>query len=289
MCSRRRVEIGKDYHEAQRKGQSSFFSPTNEWCLPAPSILKPKEIEFVVESLQSMQMLSRKDLNSAELKTVRVFKSPATVVVANGELQTKEEATVYVKELDLFVTVKLLQDTLAVLSLGKLCEDHGHSYHWTSGQKPQLIKDGRRIKCSTENYVPIVVPGLSNGSSSSATPTSPTSVPQEAAVPTLHPAPTRSESTSSTVRGSPSHDLPEWSAERRILWMKVFQLEGTHPRVLLVSQLQSREEKVISGKHSIYTPFPKNRNCDIRMRTKVTRAPCSKRTGAAVPRAEIFW
>ena len=31
-------------------------------------------------------------------------------------------------------------------------------------QKPQLIKNGRRIQRSTENYVPIVDPGLSTGS-----------------------------------------------------------------------------------------------------------------------------
>ena len=41
-----------------------------------------------------MHMLSRKDLNSAELETVRVSKSPTTVVAASGEVQTKEEATV---------------------------------------------------------------------------------------------------------------------------------------------------------------------------------------------------
>ena len=63
------------------------------------------------------------------------------------------------KNQELFVTV-------AVLSLGKLCEDIGYSYHWTSGQKPQLIKDGRRIKCSTANCEPIVVLGLSTSSSS---------------------------------------------------------------------------------------------------------------------------
>ena len=64
-----------------------------------------------------MYMLSWKDLNSAELESVRVSKSPTKVVTASGEVQTKEEATVYVKELDLFVTVKLLKDTPAVLSL----------------------------------------------------------------------------------------------------------------------------------------------------------------------------
>ena len=46
-----------------------------------------------------MHMVSRKDLNSAELETVRVFRSPTTVVTANGEVQTKEEATVYVREI----------------------------------------------------------------------------------------------------------------------------------------------------------------------------------------------
>ena len=79
-----------------------------------------EEREFVVYSGASMHMLSKKDLNSAELETVRVSKSPTTVVTANGEVQTQEEATVYVKELVLFVTVKLLEDTPAVLSLGKL-------------------------------------------------------------------------------------------------------------------------------------------------------------------------
>ena len=155
-----------------------------------------------------MHMLSRKDLDSAELETVRVSKSPTTVVAANGEVQTKEETTMYVKEFGLFVTIKLLKDTLAVLSLGKFCEDHGYSSKWTSGQKPQLIKDGRRIKCSTRKYVPIVVPGLSTSSSSSATPTSPTSVPQETVIPTLYPASSRSESTSGTVRVSPETTRP---------------------------------------------------------------------------------
>ena len=49
-----------------------------------------------------------------------------TVMTDNGEVQTREEATtVNVKELDLFVTVMLLDETPTVLSLGKLCEDHG--------------------------------------------------------------------------------------------------------------------------------------------------------------------
>ena len=32
--------------------------------------------------------------------------SPTEVITANGEVQTREEATVYVKELDIFLTMK---------------------------------------------------------------------------------------------------------------------------------------------------------------------------------------
>ena len=85
-------------------------------------------------------MISKKDLNSAELDTLKKSCSPAIVITANGEVQTHEEATVYVKELEIFLTVKVFEDTPAVLSLGKLCDEHGYSYAWINGQKPHLIK-----------------------------------------------------------------------------------------------------------------------------------------------------
>ena len=44
-------------------------------------------------------------------------------MTANGEVQTREEAKIFVKELDSFVTVMLLEEAPTVLSLGKLCED----------------------------------------------------------------------------------------------------------------------------------------------------------------------
>ena len=68
--------------------------------------------------------------------------SPTIVITANGEVQTHEEATVYVKEFDIFLTVKVLENTPAVLSLGKLCDENGYSDEWINGQKPHLIKTG---------------------------------------------------------------------------------------------------------------------------------------------------
>ena len=71
-----------------------------------------------------------------------------TVVTANGEVQTNDEAQVYV--LDLFVTMQLLDDTPAVLSLGKLCDQHGNIFEWVSGKHPRLTKQGKNIACKTE-------------------------------------------------------------------------------------------------------------------------------------------
>ena len=85
--------------------------------------------------------------NSAEIQT-------------NGEVQTDEEAQVYVHDIDLFLTVHILDDTPAVLSLDKLCGEHGYTNEWASGQKPRLTKNGKRMLCKTENVVPAVVPGF---------------------------------------------------------------------------------------------------------------------------------
>ena len=105
----------------------------------------------------------------------------------------------FVKELDIFLTMKVLGHTLALLWLGKLCDEHGHSYEWINGQKPLLIKNGIRIQCNTENFVPIVVPGLSTSSSSSF-PSSTSMTPSRQEID----HPTASSSSSTSPRTSPT-------------------------------------------------------------------------------------
>ena len=87
----------------------------------------------------------------------------STVLIANGEVHTHEEAQVFVHDLNQFVTVQLLEETLVVLSSGKLCKDHGYSNEWVSGQESRF--------CKIVNFVLLVVPGLfvNSGSSSSST------------------------------------------------------------------------------------------------------------------------
>ena len=331
-------KLAKSVLKLKEHQRAAFFSPSENRCLPA-STLQPEEREFVVDSGASMHMISKKDLSNAEMDTLTKSCSPTIVITANGEVQTHEEAIVYVKELDIFLTMKVLENTPAVLSLGKLCDENGYSYEWINGQKPHLIKDGIRIICNTENFVPIVVPDLTSSSSassstsrtpvkreshssssSSSSPSSPTAgemsvreredasnsdispVPvselvddrtgkpvetQANQIPKIHQKETTVE------RGNPCDDseIPEWLQEfsENLVDDEIPLQGGSHAssshEVSLEPTTKRREDL---GKHSVYTHFPKHRNCEICKRTKITRAPCRRRNGEAVPRAENF-
>ena len=90
-------KLAKSVLKLKEKDRATFFSPSENRCLPA-STLKPEEREFVVDSGASMHMISKKDLNDAEMDTLTKSCGPTIVITANGEVQTHEEATVFVKE-----------------------------------------------------------------------------------------------------------------------------------------------------------------------------------------------
>ena len=54
------------------------------------------------------------------MDTLTTSCTPTLVITANGEVETHQEATVYVRELEIFLTLKVLENTPAVLSLGKV-------------------------------------------------------------------------------------------------------------------------------------------------------------------------
>ena len=195
--------LAKSVLKLKEKNKATFFS-LSEIGACLHQFLNLRNENFVVDSGASMHMISKKDLNDAEMDTLTKSCSPTTVITSNGEVQTHEEATVHVKELDIFLTVKVLENTPAVLSLGKLCEENGYSYEWINGQKPHLIKYGIRIQCNTENFVPTVVPGLSaRSSSNSHLSTSVTPSRQEID----HPTSSSSSSTSPTITVSSDSEI----------------------------------------------------------------------------------
>ena len=79
-CAREAAwRLAKNILKLKEKHKTAFFSFSENWCLPAPSAVKPEEREFVVDSGAPMHMISRKDLNSAELEIVTTSRSPMTV------------------------------------------------------------------------------------------------------------------------------------------------------------------------------------------------------------------
>ena len=215
-------------------------------------------------------------------------------------------------------------------------------------KKPHLIENGIRIQFKTENFVPIVVPGLSASSSSGSKPsTSRTLSRQESHCSTS----SSSSSSSSTVSdtktreredqiesdispvtvsttvdersGRPDIDqanktlktnkkehqkeredpllkerrdplyseIPDWLQEFRenLVDDEIPEHGDSHASSSLEASLEpttKRREDLV--KHSVHTHFPKDRNCEICQRTKITRAPCRRRIGRVELRAENF-
>ena len=89
---------------------------------------KQEDREFTVDSGASLHMLNKNELTSGEKDTIRRSNEPTVITTANGKAESTEEATVYVNDLDVFVTMMLLEDSPAVLSLGLFCEQVGYSY-----------------------------------------------------------------------------------------------------------------------------------------------------------------
>ena len=86
-------------------------------------------------------------------------------------------------------------------------------------------------------------------------------------------------------------EIPEWLQEfREILVDDEIPLQGgshasSSHEVSLEPTTKRREDL---GKQNVHTHVPKDRNCEICKRTKITRAPCRRRNGEAVPRAVNF-
>ena len=214
----------------------------------------------------------------------------------------------FVHELNQFVTVQQLEETPAVLSTGKLCKNH----EWVSGQEPRLTNNGKNIICKTDNCVPLVIPRSSVNSESSS---SPTSQPHESLRPEAdqacgnraapsspsgsvfersdeqgtraiseHPQPNEKRDDQKDA-DEPLADLPFWSEDFKDNLVDTELPAPAHSS--RESDLEHPAEVVTkSRKHSIYTHFLRDRNCDVSFRTKMTKASCRRRTGEALPRAE---
>ena len=84
------------------------------------------------------------------------------------------------------------------------------------------------------------------------------------------------------------HDLERGPVEFRYTeWLQEFSenlVDDSFSHEPSLEPSSARSEDL--GKHSVFSHFPKDRNCEICQRTKSTRSPCRRRIGGAVLHAE---
>ena len=151
--------------------------------------------------------------------------------------------------------------TPAVLSLGKHC-----TYHWKSGRNPHLSWN---IKESFLYYAFIYPSSSSSQESSSA---DKASVSDNRDVETQ--VSKRSEGMNEELRRDPLHDSTGTENQTNNSESEEVQRDISH--------------ELGSGRHSVSTHFPKDQNCEICLKTKITRSSCRRRANAVMPRAENF-
>ena len=286
-CTRKAAwNLVEDVYKLKKRSHNLLLAEA--WVVSAPSSTNPEERQFVIDSGASMHTLSKKDLSLGELDTFKRSRTSITVVTANGEVQTNEEAQVYVHDLHIFVPVQLLEDTPAVLSLGKLCKEHGHTHEWPNGSEPRLTKNGNQTFCRTRtsshwsihDHHRVQPQLLSRHRLRKICPIS------------LDPATIRSHEEftghcNKEVAGNCSTGIPEWLVdftENLEIVETPAAAENSH------DSDPERPFKVASRKHSMYTHFPKDRNCEVCKRTKITRALCRRLTGeTGTSGREIWW
>ena len=298
-----------NFYKLKYTNKATFSSPIEASAMPAPTSKLPEEREFVVDSGASIQ-LSKKDLSSDELETLRRSRTLKVVVTVSGEVQTNEEAEVYVHDLGFFVTVQLFED--ALLQSYRLehfakntdiprCGQAVNNYNWPN--------KGRQFHAERTTSYFFSIPGVSASSgtaSSSASPVQDLPSSSSIAWRSDEPAPGNwREAHQTTKKQNKKKDDNRDSDERlRDLreWLKEFpdNLEDRDACASHISQDTDSEHptRVVSQSRDaqyLYSLPPKDRNCKVCMRTKMTGVPlqkthwwCSVSSNWTAPHAEKF-
>ena len=300
--------------QAQSERQGYILLACRNWVLPSASARQPEEREFVVDSGASMHMVSEQDLNSAELETMSTSRSPTTVMTAKREVRTNKEATICVKQLDLLrqsyassrnsrsaCSEETLRWTWVCVSLEKWSESATHQEwqeNWLQYIQLCTICGSRNLIEFFLNHaficlVTIFITGVNIGKQWFSIGEQVWKIQSQKEVEVRVKS---FEETRWKISQKPKNKI-----KKKKIWRKV-QRDISHE---LPDWLQELNENLVDERISeelrgdlmhtlpvrtVFTHFPKDPNCGICLKTKITRASCRRRANAVMPRAEkIRW
>ena len=116
--------------------------------------------EWIVDTGSGLHLMGKKSLAQEAVAGTLAIK-PVKLTTANGVIHASEQLLARVTALgsDLPITITVLDDSPAVLSVGNLCEVMGWTFRWEGFQRPYLqTPDGsKRIYLYTRKHVPLLL------------------------------------------------------------------------------------------------------------------------------------
>ena len=111
--------------------------------------------KYIIDRRASLHMTGRTPLTLEDKKTARTTDTTCIIMTTSGLVEAKEERTVYINNLDIFLGGKMVEDSPAVLSLGMLCEEMCYPYACKAREQPLLTKHAVSIECRSDNLAPV--------------------------------------------------------------------------------------------------------------------------------------
>ena len=222
---------------------------------------------LIIDSGASFHLMQFGDLTPSEYKTMRKMEVSILLETANGEIESEYETEIWVHELKMFVTAVLLDDTPAVLSLGKLVEQNGFDYIWKTRTVPFLQKGTLKVFCYPVHDVPFIC--TSTPAESNLVPASSSQSPadKEAERKLEQPAGAKAgEKRVTSIRGTPETIRKAKDAAN-------IRSENAKAR----RKAKKRIVSCSTCEHNIFTHFPKDPDCEICARCKPHRAYCKSK------------
>ena len=75
----------ENIYKLKKEDKATLYSPDEARATPAPTSTAPDEREFVIDSGASTHILTKRDLSSKQMETLRRSRTPPVVLTANGK------------------------------------------------------------------------------------------------------------------------------------------------------------------------------------------------------------
>ena len=129
----RALELAREMVKEKRIKEATFTDDT-----VVPSVLRCRVTRWLVDTGAGRHVIGRKLLTNDQLANIQTVE-PITFWTANCNFESSEAIMMYIDPLGIEVLVYILDQCLAALSAGRLCEEDGCKLDWAAGGKVALL------------------------------------------------------------------------------------------------------------------------------------------------------